>query len=293
MILRFRFLAAGLFAMGLLAPFSLAWAQPDSAAGTRATASAAGWQRLLQATCIEQVLREMPNYYKQGFEQAKAQGAPISAEAEAALKAAADEVLAFDGLQRAATDHLQASLKAEQLAELLAFYSTPVGRKLSAADSRAASPEFQRLLMERAPKLMETLSQDTGRLALLQSWLQATQAVEQATNTVVQGQLALEWGLISTLPPGTGKPGFEELKNQVNSQRFGIQAMMAQMTLVHAAVAYQDFSPQELGQMLQIANSPAGQALHIHFSRLLHQTLVSVAESLGKAAGRRLAQKPA
>ena len=293
MIPSFRFLAAGLLPLGVLAPFSLALAQPNSAAGTRAAASAADWQRLMQATRIEQVLREMPNYYKQGFEQAKAQGAPISAEAEAALKAAADEAFSFDGLQRAATDHLQASLSAEQLAEWLAFYSTPLGRKLSAADSRAASPEFQRLLMDRAPKLMETLSQDAGRMALLQSWLQATRAVEQATNTVVQSQLALEWGLISTLPPGAGKPGLEELKNQVNSQRFGVQARMTQMALVHAAVAYQDFSSQELGQMLQIANSPAGQALHIHFSRLLHQTLVSLAESLGKAVGRRLAQKPA
>jgi hypothetical protein len=290
MVQRFRFLGAGLLVLGLLAPFPQGLAQPVSA---QAAVPAADGQRLLQLTSIERMLREMPAYLKQGLDQVKAQGAPVPPEVEAALKAAADEVFAFDALQRAAAAHLQASLNAQQMGDWLAFYSTPLGKKLAAADERAASPEFQLLLVERAPQVMETLSRDPSRMALLQSWLQATDAVEQATHMALQSQMALEWGLMSTMPPTMGKPGFEELKNHMNAQRFGVKAQMAQMALVHTAAAYQDFSAEELGLMLQQANSPMGKALYLDFSRQLFQTLVGLAEKLGHVAGRRLAQQPA
>lgn len=292
MFKRFRFLGAGFLVLGLLAPATHVLAQQEGAPGVQAGAAVGDWQRLLQAAGIERVLREMPTYFKQGLDQAKAQGAPVSPEVEAALKAAADEVFGFEGLQHAATAHLQASLSAEQLADWLAFYSTPLGRKLTAADERAASPAFQRLLMARAPQVMETLSQDAGRMALLQSWLQATDAVEQATNMALQSQLALEWGLISTMPQTVGKPTFEEVKNHMNEQRFAMRAQMAQLLLVHTAAAYQEFDAEELGQLLKRANSPAGRALYIEFSRQLYQTLVALAEMTGEAAGRRLARQP-
>lgn len=292
MFKRFRFLGAGLLVLGLLAPATHVLAQQEGAPGVQAEAAVGDWQRLLQAASIERVLREMPAYVKQGLDQAKAQGAPVPPEVEAALKAAADEVFGFERLQRAATAHLQASLSAEQLADWLAFYGTPLGKKLAAADEHAASPAFQQQLMERASQVMERLSQDAGRMALLQSWLQATDAVEQAINMTLQSQLALEWGLISTMPQTAGMPTFEEMKDHMNEQRFVMRAQMAQLLLVHAAAAYQEFDAEELGQLLQRANSPAGKALYIEFSRQLSQALVALAEMTGEAAGRRLARQP-
>ena len=64
------------------------------------------------------------------------------AQHENAQGVAADEVFGFDGLRRAVTAHLQANLSAEQLADWLALYSTPLDRKLAAADERAASLAF-------------------------------------------------------------------------------------------------------------------------------------------------------
>lgn len=292
MLNRFKFLSAGLLVCGLLVPAAPVLAQHENAQGVAADTVVGDWERLLRAASIDPVLREVPAYFKQDLDQAKAQGVPVRPEVEAALIAAADEVFGFEGLRRAATAHLQASLSAEQLADWLAFYSTPLGRKLAAADERAASPAFQGLLMARAPEVMEALSRDTVRMALLQSWLQATAAVEQATDMALQSQLALEWGLISTLPQAVDKPGFEEVKYRVLEQGFAVRAQVAQLLLVHAAVAYQAFDADELGQLLQRANSQAGKALYIDFSRRLYQTLVDLAEQMGTAAGRRLGVRP-
>lgn len=292
MFKRFQFLGAGLLALGLLAPATHVLAQQEGVPGVQANAAVGDLQRLLQVASIERVLREMPTYFKQGLDQAKAQGAPVPPEVDAALKAAADEVFGFENLQHAANAHLQASLSAEQLADWLAFYGTPLGKKLTAADEHAASPAFQQQLMERAPQVMATLSQDAGRMALLHSWLQATDAVEQATNMMLQSQLALEWGLISTMPQAMGKPTFEDVKNHMNEQRFAVRAQVAQLLLVHTAVAYQEFDAEELGQLLRRANSPAGKALYVEFSRQFYQTLATLAEKTGEAAGRRLARQP-
>lgn len=296
MFKKHRLPCAGLLTLSLMAPVSHASTPLSSSAQTatsQAVVPAGDWQRLLQATSIERVLREMPTYFKQGLDQARAQGAPIPAEVEAALKAAADEVFAFESLQRVAKAHLQASLNEAQLADWLAFYNTPMGQKLKAADDRAASPAFQQLLRERAPQVMEALSQDSARMALLQSWLQVSDGVEQGTNMMLQMQLALEWGLISTMPQTVGKPTFEELKIHMNAQRFAMRGQVAQVMLTHTAAAYQEFTPEELGQMLKMANSPAGKALYVDFSRLLAQTLVALAEKIGQVAGQRLARQPA
>ena len=250
------------------------------------------WDALMQVTSIETTLQQIPNYFKNGLTQAIAQGAPIPPAAQMALNAAAEEAYQFDHLREMARAHLSSSLSAEQLARWLAFYRSPLGQKLSAADARAASPEFQVQLMARGPQVLETLSRDPSRMALLQAWLQATDALEQVTNMALQTQLALEWGLISTMPQPMGKPTFQEMQSHFEGQRFAMRAQMAQFILAYAAAAYQDFSLEELGQLLSQANAPDAKALHLDFSRKLYQTLAALGEKTGQLAGRKLAQQP-
>jgi multidrug efflux pump subunit AcrA (membrane-fusion protein) len=123
--------------------------------------------------------------------------------------------------------------------------------------------------------------------------LQATEAVEHATQMGLQMQMALEWGLMSTSPPAVGKPSFQELQAHFESQRFAMRAQVAQMLMVSTALAYEGLSNAELSQLLQRANSPVGKALYVDFSRRLYQTLVQLSERLGQTAGRQLAQRPA
>ncbi|WP_374523029.1 DUF2059 domain-containing protein [Hydrogenophaga sp.] len=282
----------GILAICLLAPTTGVTGQTNSAQAVRVGLVSNEWQRLLMVSRIELALLELPAHFKQGLDQAKSQGLPISPEVEVALKAAADEVFGAAALQGAALSHLEASLSPSQLRDWLAFYQSPLGQKMAAADERAASPDFLRSVMDRAPRLMETVSRDTGRLALLQSWLDATGAVEQSTNMALHSQLALEWGLVSTLPRTAGMPTFDELKSYINERRFVVKAHLAQLALLHSAAAYQDFSNEDIRQMLQRANSPAGQALYVNFNRKMHRTLEALVEKVGLTAGRRLASHP-
>lgn len=249
--------------------------------------------RLIEMSSLERTLRELPAFFRQGLAQAKAQGAPIPAQVEGVLNGAAEEVFRFEPLHAAVKADLAATLSAEDLAQWMQFYASPLGQKLREADVRAASPAFQQALMARAPQVMEALSRDTARMALLQSWLQTTQAVEQATEMALQTQLGMEWGLVSTLPPGAGKPGFQELRNHLESQRMVIRTQMAQYLLVHVAAAYQAMSNEELGLVLAQANRPEARKFYLEFSRKLYARLAALTERLGQTAGRKLAEQPA
>jgi hypothetical protein len=251
------------------------------------------WQQLLQVTSVEQVLREMPRYFEGGLQQAQAQGAQIPREVHDALKQAAQQVYSLEPLRDAASAQLRASLSPAQRDDWLAFYRTPLGQKVSQADLRATAPTFHGEVMARAPQIMEALGRDTSRMALLQSWLQATEAVEHATQMGLQMQMALEWGLMSTSPPAVGKPSFLELQAHFESQRFAMRAQVAQMLMASTALAYEGLSNAELSQLLQRANSPVGKALYVDFSRRLYQTLVVLAERIGQEAGRTLSRQPA
>ena len=277
--------------LGLSSPFL--HAQSTTSQAMASVQAADDWDRLLEMSSLEKTLRELPGFFKLGLEQARAQGAPVTPQMATALNAAAQDVFRFEPLFKAVKADLMETLTSDQLAQWMSFYQSPLGQKLREADLRAASPAFQKTLAERAPQVMEALSRDSGRMALLQSWLQATQAVEQATNMAIQSQLGLEWGLVFTLPAGTTKPTFREIQQHLESQRMAIRAQMAQYLLVHVAVAYQDLSHEELGQLLAQANKPSSQSFFLDFSRKLYQRLSVQSERLGQAAGRSLAQQPA
>lgn len=284
---------------------AMALAQPASGAQPQApafqspsiqsapVAESQRWSHLLQVSSIDRVLRELPSYFLIGLQRTKAQGFALPPDVENALTESAREVFDHSALQRLAVEHLQASLSEAQRNELLEFYESPLGRRVSAADERAASPDFQRQVLERAPEVMASLSLNAGRMALLQSLLQATDEVEQGTRMAMQSQLALEWGLLSTLPPGARRPSFDQLSETREAQRFALRTQVSQIALVRLALAYGAFSDEELGRLLQQINSSAGQAFYIDFSHRLIESLSVLSERIGQSAGRRLHQRPA
>jgi hypothetical protein len=109
---------------------------------------------------------------------AKARGSTVPPQVDAELREAADPVFAFDDLQRAAKAHLQASLSAWHLADRLAFYRARRFARVSAPVDGAGSPGDGNTQPGRC------------RMALRQSWPQATDAVKQGTRMAVRCQLA-------------------------------------------------------------------------------------------------------
>lgn len=272
----------------------LGFAQAVANAGPAAAAvQAQVVDRLMRDSAIDAALASLPEQVNEGLRQAQAQGAGLPAQVVQAMGEAAAQAYAFAPLRAELRQRLVDALTPDELASWDVFYQTPLGRKLAEADAQATQPDSQVALMQAAPAVLEKLSTDPGRMALLQSWLQASQGVQRATEFALHFTLALEWGFVSTMPDSPDKPSHAEVRDQIYQQRFALQAQMAQLVLAQAAFSYQGLSNAELAALLAQANSAAGQALYRDFGLQFFAVLAQRSELLGQLVGQRLLSRPA
>ena len=182
------------------------------------------------------------------------------------------EVYDLKQLEPQALALLLKGLGSEHLQAWTVFYKTPLGQKIALADIQGASAQTMGFVMENAPKIMAELAADTARMALLQSVVDATMAVDRAVSMNMAMSLAMEWAMVSAMPDQPGKPTFNQLQDHLEQQRF----------------VNKSFGISELQQLLAQANSPAGQALFLGFGQTFALWMNQYAQRLGQSVSQGL-----
>lgn len=198
------------------------------------------------------------------------------------------EVYDLKQLEPQALALLLKGLGSEHLQAWTVFYKTPLGQKIALADIQGASAQTMGFVMENAPKIMAELAADTARMALLQSVVDATMAVDRAVSMNMAMSLAMEWAMVSAMPDQPGKPTFNQLQDHLEQQRFVMRSQMSQWVLAHAAHVNKSFGISELQQLLAQANSPAGQALFLGFGQTFALWMNQYAQRLGQSVSQGL-----
>lgn len=276
-----RYFWACLLALGVSSLAATAQAQVHSgvdqaAASAEKQAEEAGRWLMTQMALLES-LRQIPEQIGMGLQQAQAQGIPT--ELAKLVQRSGREVYDLKQLEPQALVLLLKSLGSEHLQAWTEFYKTPLGQKIALADLQGASAQTMGFVMENAPKIMAELAADTGRMALIQSVVDASQSVDRA----VSMSLAMEWAIVSAMPDQPGKPTFRQLQDHVDQQSLVMRSQMSQWVLAHAAHIYKNLTVTELQQLLAHANTPAGQALYQGFGRTFEQWMNQHAQQLGQS----------
>lgn len=246
---------------------------------------------LISRSGVDAAISVFPGMVMMGIGQARQQGAPITDEVMRAMDESAREVFAYEGLLEDVRSLLLQTVKAEHLADWVAFYASSVGVRMATADAGWSDPDMQMMVMQQGPRIMQELAGEPARMALLQSLLQASHTVERASSSALSFALAMEWGMISTMPPSPDLPDYDQLRDMIEESRFVIQGQMAQLTLAQASVLYKDFSLDDLRAVLVQMNSDAGQAFYRDFSQAFEALLVQRGERLGVRVGQRLGSR--
>lgn len=274
--------------LGTLLVFSLlglssSHAQPVSSADHTAF--------VLQHMALDAVIQELPNSVASGLQGAIAQGMPMPPEVATTIVEQAQQHFAWVKLQPQLHTAINQHLSRKQLEAWVNFYQTTLGQKMAAADRKGSSAEVMQHVMQRGPEILTRLAGDTTRMALVQSLVDATHALDRATDTSAFFALTLDWAIVSSMPNHPDKPTFEQLENEIATQRFVIRSQMAQMVLAHTALVYQDFSTAELQSVLQQVTSPSGQALYKNFGDAFEALLKTHAQSFGVGVSNALSSK--
>ena len=240
----------------------------------------AGHWLMTQIALLES-LRQIPEQIDMGLQQAQAQGMPT--ELAKVVQRSGREVYDLKQLEPQALALLLKSLGPEHVQAWTVFYKTPLGQKIAVADIQGASAQTMGFVMENAPKIMAELASDTSRMALIQSVVDATKAVDRGVSMNMAIGLATEWAMVSAMPDQPGKPTFRQLQDHVEQQRFVMRSQMSQWALAHAAHVHKSLSISELQQLLIQANSLAGQALFQGFGQTFALWINQYAQRLGQS----------
>lgn len=248
---------------------------------------------VLQHMAVDAVIQELPNSIATGLQGAIAQGMAVPADVATTIVQQAQQHFSWTELQPKLHALLEKQLSPSQLQNWASFYQTDLGKRMAAADRKGSDAEVMQHVMQRGPEILTRLAADTTRMALVQSLVDATHALDRATDSSALFALTLDWAMVSSMPHHPDKPTFEQLENEMAAQRFVIRSQMAQLVLAHTAWVYEDFSITELQSILQQVTSPAGQALYKNFGDGFEQLLQAHILNFGQGVSNAMRSKGA
>ncbi len=127
-----------------------------------APARADGIDRLLGQSGLTQQVNEFPAQVKAGFMQGIQQGGPIPDGVLAALSDSIDNSIAPAVILDEIRTSIKQAVSDDEVATLLDWYSSDIGKKITAAEAEASKPESYQYIMNNATQLLS----DTRRVEM-------------------------------------------------------------------------------------------------------------------------------
>ena len=210
---------------------------------------------------------------------AKNPGAQTEAQ-KARMLDCAQSAYAGDGLRAPAVDAVAGTLQPGDVAPLLAWYDSPLGRKISAVEESSASREADP--QERLRRGAEALSgASEARKAALQAILTETHSVDIMADTLIEMALAVQQGMAS-LDPSASAASIAELKANLGSRRPQLIQHYAQISLPAYAFTYVGLADDELAKYADYLGTPPAKSFNDGSMRGVSRALTSGSVKLGR-----------
>jgi hypothetical protein len=192
----------------------------------------------------------------------------------------AQAAYAPDGLRLPAVDAVAGTLQLADVAPLLAWYDSPLGRKISGVEEASASREADP--QERLRRGAESLSgASDSRKASLRAILDETHSVDIMADTLIEMALAVQQGVASVDPAASGA-SINELKANLNSRRPQLIQHYAQIALPAYAFTYAELGDDELAKYATYLGTPAAKTFNDGSMRAVARALTSGSVKLGR-----------
>ena len=196
------------------------------------------------------------------------------------MLACAQSSYAADGLRPPAVEAVAGTLQPADVAPLLAWYDSPLGRKISAVEESSATQEPDP--RERLRRGADALSgASAARKAALQSILVETHSVEIMADTLIEMALAVQQGMASMDPAASGASA-SELRANLASRRPQLVDHYTQISLPAYAFTYATLDDDELAQYAAHLGSPAAKAFNDGSTRGVARALTAGSVKLGR-----------
>jgi len=222
-----------------------------------AGASTAMVKKLMQRSGLDDQIVQIPAQFQAGLTEAQAQQPQLSTEESSQLTGMM--VAAFDArsLHADTERYIKAQMSDADIKQVLEWLDSPLGKKITALESAAATPEGMTAMQGQ----MESLLRRSDRVALTEEFDKAARVTDATINLINNMQVALTAAMMAQLPKEQQLP-IEALQQIVQENEANMRAMMEPQIQASLLYTYQSLSDEELERYIAFANSEAGQRYH-------------------------------
>jgi hypothetical protein len=175
---------------------------------------------------------------------------------------------------------LAKTLRREQIAAALAWLDSPTGRKLTALEEKASTPEAQQRIEAAARRGPPAVA--PARARILHELITATRADEVGASLLIETAAGITEGA-ALFTPGDPSAAVAAMRSELEARRSEMLAEMHEQSFVAFALVYAPASDAELAALLAFARSPVGAQYHAASARAFERTLAQAARRLGGA----------
>ncbi|WP_020407391.1 DUF2059 domain-containing protein [Hahella ganghwensis] len=177
---------------------------------------------------------------------------------------------------------IEADMSRQQMQDILTWYRSPVGRKVSQAEANVISDSEYSRLQQTLGDLTQQYA-GTDREQLFAAFDRATRATESMLDNTLAVELAMAASL-SALVKGSDLPDFSELKALLSERRKMLRGQVGQQVYMNYLYTYRDLSLQELRKYIAFARSENGN----RYLEVVSNAVFEVLEEHSAKLGRRL-----
>ncbi len=200
-----------------------------------------------------------------------------------------DEIYDVDRMQAVVRNRLDSELAAENLAPMIAFFTSEKGREIVALEVSARRALLDEGIEEASREALEALILDSDpRLELLRDFAEAGELVE---NNVV-GAMNSNYAFYTGLAAGGAYPGDlteEQILTDVWSQEESIRAETEEWLYSYLNLAYRPLSDEDLAAYTAFFRTETGVTLNRAIFAAFDEMFTAVSLALGQGASRFLA----
>lgn len=197
-------------------------------------------------------------------------------------KAEAARTFTADRLRATALKTLAEGVRAGYLPELLAWYQSPNGRRITQAEERAAEEDARTDQETRTRAGVAVLTQATAeRRQVLQRVVEVTRAGSATADVVVNLGLAVA----SSLSRLTGKPpamNETQVRAELEAQRPQMVRAFEGLALANAALVYKDLPDELVSEYVKFMAGAAGDHFNDLMNRAVEAALLEAFSAIGR-----------
>ena len=248
-------------------------------------------ERYMDRSGLVPLIARVEGKMQGGIDRALAQASPqapkLNAEQLDRLRAAVNVAYNADRLRESAQSNLVALLPGGDTEKFVSWLDTPLGKRVTAVELAATTPEGQR----RAAELVANTYDETSavRKSILDRLAKTSGLVDLAVILALEQQIGVTRGMaaaagIDYRGPWRESDKFEQRRKQTDAA--------AKVWVMNAAVVYAQLSDDELDQYAAVLERPSMQRVLEATGRALEKTLTSAVTELLRQLASTAAAKP-